>query len=210
MLLVEPQATLLRGLELLLTAHGFRVVGATRDAIETLELVDGHVAFDVAVVDAMPCGDGLRVLKLLRKQAPGLPVLAFGGRGAWPLQEILDTGVRGLVTTTGEADEFLEAIRAVAGGASYVDAALDMTEDADPSSRPGIALSDRERQILGLLAHGLTGSEVASRLFLSPATVRTHVQNAMRKLGARTRAHAVAMTAGGERAADPEAVHARM
>jgi DNA-binding NarL/FixJ family response regulator len=81
----------------------------------------------------------------------------------------------------------------VAAGRSYIDPDF---EAADEGSRPGIALSSRERQILGLLSQGLTGSEVAARLFLSPATVRTHIQNAMRKLGARTRVHAIALASG--------------
>ena len=65
---------------------------------------------------------------------------------------------------------------------------------AGAAQRPGREpLTERERQIMGLLAHGLTGREIAARLFLSPATVRTHVQNAMGKLGARTRAQAIAI-----------------
>jgi DNA-binding NarL/FixJ family response regulator len=61
-----------------------------------------------------------------------------------------------------------------------------------------VVLTERERQIFGLLAHGLTGREIAAQLFLSPATVRTHVQNAMHKLGARTRAQAMALAAAEE------------
>ena len=54
-------------------------------------------------------------------------------------------------------------------------------------------LSPREREILGLLSEGLTGQAIAGRLFLSPETVRTHIRNATRKLGAKTRVHAVAL-----------------
>ena len=57
----------------------------------------------------------------------------------------------------------------------------------------GRPLSDREREILTLLADGLTGAEIAERLYLSPETVRTHIRNAMSKLGASTRAHAIAI-----------------
>lgn len=54
-------------------------------------------------------------------------------------------------------------------------------------------LSAREREILGLLAHGLTGEQIAKRLYLSPETVRTHIRNARGKLDARTRSHAIAI-----------------
>ena len=60
----------------------------------------------------------------------------------------------------------------------------------EPSRRQ---LSPREREILGLLSEGLTGQAIAGRLFLSPETVRTHIRNATRKLGAKTRVHAVAL-----------------
>jgi PAS domain S-box-containing protein len=56
-----------------------------------------------------------------------------------------------------------------------------------------IPLTDREREVLGLVAGGLTGGEIAERLFLSPETIKSHVQNAMTRLGAHTRAHAVAI-----------------
>ena len=59
------------------------------------------------------------------------------------------------------------------------------------------ALTGREREVLGLVAGGLTGAEIAQRLVLSPETIKSHVHNAMAKLGARTRAHAVAIAMSG-------------
>lgn len=61
------------------------------------------------------------------------------------------------------------------------------------TAQRGRALSPREKEILILLARGLTGAQAAERLWLSPETVRTHVRNAMEKLGAKTRTHAVAL-----------------
>jgi DNA-binding CsgD family transcriptional regulator len=62
-----------------------------------------------------------------------------------------------------------------------------------PSTLEARVLTDREREVLALLATGMTGEQAAEELFLSPETVRTHVRNAMRKLGAKTRVHAVAL-----------------
>ena len=65
----------------------------------------------------------------------------------------------------------------------------------DPvAERPHVPLSNREREVVGLVAHGFTGKEVAERLGLSPATVRTHVENAMQRMGAANRAELVALS----------------
>jgi DNA-binding CsgD family transcriptional regulator len=66
-----------------------------------------------------------------------------------------------------------------------------LPDDSKPSERA--LLSKRERELLSLLAEGLSGEEAAARLFLSPETVRTHIRNAMRKLNAKTRVHALAL-----------------
>ena len=65
------------------------------------------------------------------------------------------------------------------------------------------ALSPREHEILGLLAEGLTGREIARRLYLSPETVRTHIRNATKRLGAKTRVQAVAIMLGHDASAHP-------
>jgi DNA-binding NarL/FixJ family response regulator len=120
-------------------------------------------------------------------------VLAYGDRRPWPLQELLNAGLRGFVLTTTDCATFIEAVEAVGRGLTWLDAEFSVAP-AGAAQRPGREpLTERERQIMGLLAHGLTGREIAARLFLSPATVRTHVQNAMGKLGARTRAQAIAI-----------------
>ncbi len=91
-------------------------------------------------------------------------------------------------------------VRAEAGAVAHVGpgrhlAILVPLRDTAPGTGAQLArpLSQRERQVLGLLALGRDGPQIAAQLVLSPATVRTHVNNAMRKLGARTRAHAIAL-----------------
>jgi DNA-binding CsgD family transcriptional regulator len=64
---------------------------------------------------------------------------------------------------------------------------------APAAPRTGPGLTPREREIVSYLAHGLTGEEIARRLFLSPETVRTHIRNAMERMGARTRPHLIAL-----------------
>jgi DNA-binding NarL/FixJ family response regulator len=192
-LLVEDHGAVRRGLELFLTAQGLRVTAAVDSSAAALECVEDDMP-DVAVVDLVLRKDsGLTCIELLRRRAPRVQILAYSGSTSWPLSELLDAGVRGFALKAGPPERLLEAVEAIACGRTYIDPDFDV---GDEQVRPGIALTDRERQVLGLLSQGLTGSEVATRLFLSPATVRTHIQNAMRKLGARTRVHAIALANG--------------
>jgi DNA-binding NarL/FixJ family response regulator len=189
-LLVEDHGAVRRGLELFLTAQGLRVTAAVDSPAAAIESLDDDIP-DVAVVDLLLRKEsGLTCIQLLRRRAPAVSVLAYSGATSWPLSELLDAGVRGFALKAGPPERLLDAIHEIAHGRTYIDPDFDL---GDAHARPGVALTDRERQVLGLLSQGLTGSEVAARLFLSPATVRTHIQNAMRKLGARTRVHAIAL-----------------
>lgn len=205
-MLVSRQAVVARGVELLLTAHGLQVVGVADNTIAAAEAVPATEPH-LVLVDLALGGEACDCVRLLAREAPWLPTLAFGPRGPWAVQEMLDAGLRGFTLTEHAPDEFVSVVRVVAEGGHHLDADFAIAERGDPDREQRRVLSDRERQILGLLACGFTGAEVAGRLFLSPATVRTHVQNAMRKLGARTRAQAIAISTGD--ATPPPAMLAR-
>lgn len=195
LLLVGDDGAGLRGIELLLIAHDLCVSTTANDVAGAVRTAEKGV-FRVALVDLAIADSALAVVHALREAAPRLPVLGFGGRHAWPIQELLDAGMRGFALTTSDTADFIAAVRTVASGASYLDPAFAIAPRGGSQRQGRMVLTDRERQILGLLAHGLNGREIAARLFLSPATVRTHVQNAMHKLGARTRAQAIAIATG--------------
>jgi DNA-binding NarL/FixJ family response regulator len=82
-------------------------------------------------------------------------------------------------------------LRIVAAGGVHLDSAV--ASLIAPSAARSRLLTNREREILGLLSTGMTGEQIAEKLFLSPETVRTHIRNAMRKLGAKTRVQAVVL-----------------
>ena len=192
--IVEDHVALRRGLELLLRDTDCRVVGTADDAETALSLVDRRRP-DVAVVDiTLPGRNGIELTRDLLAQNPGLGVLLYTGVDDQEiLSEALDCGARGFALKAGAPEELLGAIRAVAAGESYVDRRLrPLLLGRLTTERIGV-LSPREREVLDLLAQGLTGEEVATRLTLSPETVRTHVRNAMDKLEAHTRVHAVAI-----------------
>jgi DNA-binding NarL/FixJ family response regulator len=125
---------------------------------------------------------------------PSIGVLLFTAFGERQLlAHGLECGARGFVVKDATPDEVVRAVRIVGQGGAYVDPSL----SGDLLRGPGVGqlagLSNREREILSMLADGVANKEIAARLFLSPETVRTHVRNAMRKLEADTRTQAVAL-----------------
>ena len=105
----------------------------------------------------------------------------------------LDSGARGYALKDGSPRELVEALALVADGGSYVDPRLRPALLSRRSTERLPSLSNREREILDLLAQGLTGEQVAEKLVLSAETVKTHIRNAMSKLEAHTRVHAIAI-----------------
>ena len=192
--IVEDHLALRKGLELLLKGTEFSVIGTADDAEEGERLVD-ETDPDVAIVDiGLPGRSGLDLTKRLLAAKTDRGVLLYTGIGEQDvLVRALDSGARGFALKAGSPEELMAALRAVATGASYVDERLrSLLLARFTTERIGV-LSPREREVLDLLAQGLNGEEVAVRLVLSPETVRTHVRNAMEKLEANTRVHAVAI-----------------
>jgi DNA-binding NarL/FixJ family response regulator len=192
--IVEDHVALRRGLELLLRDTDCRVIGTADDAEAAASLVERRRP-DVAIVDInLPGQSGIELTRTLLGQNPDLGVLLYTGvDDQETLSAALDCGARGFALKAGAPEELLNAIRAVAAGETYVDQRLRPLLLARLTTERIGVLSPREREVLDLLAQGLTGESVAARLGLSPETVRTHVRNAMDKLEAHTRVHAVAI-----------------
>ena len=192
--IVEDHAALRRGLELLLDRHGYEVVAAAGEAAEAYEEIL-RVEPDVALIDiALPGENGVRLTRRLLTANGDLAVLLYTAmRDEELVHHALDSGARGIASKAGPTGELLEAIQTVAAGGAYLDARLRPPPANGSSSRARGLLSPREREVLDLLGHGLTGEDISQRLHLSPETVRTHVRNAMDKLGAHTRVHAITL-----------------
>jgi DNA-binding NarL/FixJ family response regulator len=192
--LVEDHAALRQGLELLLGQQGCDVVGTAGDRQEGLDMVRRHEP-DVTVVDiSLGTDSGIALTRdLLLEDAGRAIVLYTGHKDTDVLLDGLDSGARGYALKDGAPSELLEAIRCVAEGGTYVDPRLRPSLLSERATRRAASLSTREREIMQLLADGLTGEEVAERLFLSSETVKTHIRNAVSKLEARNRVHAIAI-----------------
>jgi len=175
-----------------LEAAGVRVAGRAQDGHEALAKI-GSLRPQIALLDLrMPGPGGIEIARQAARDNPETAVVLYTGYGDRALlTEALDAGVRGFVLKEAPLEDLVRAIRAVARGETYVDPVL---AGALAVGLAGSApeLTQREREVLRLLADGLSNEEIGKRLFISAETVRTHVRKAMDKLDADTRTEAVA------------------
>jgi DNA-binding NarL/FixJ family response regulator len=175
-----------------LTQSGIEVVGRARDGEEALEKLEQRKP-DAALVDIrMPKLGGIELARRASRLVPETSIVLYTGYGdRAQLTEALDAGVRGFVLKEAPMDDLIRALLAVARGGTYVDPVLAGTLASSMGSTSP-QLTQRERDVLRLLADGLSNEEIGKRLFISAETVRTHVRKAMDKLDADTRTQAVA------------------
>ena len=176
-----------------LSDYGMTVLGIAADGVEAVERIESAKPH-VAVVDVrMPLLSGIEVARRVAITTPDTAFLfytAYGDRSL--LAEALDVGVRGFVLKEAPVIELVRAVERVAAGESYVDPVLAGILVGIGLNQRIAALTEREREVLRLLADGRSNEEIGRQLFVSPQTVRTHVRKAMVKLEAETRTHAVA------------------
>ncbi|HEX6783011.1 MAG TPA: response regulator transcription factor [Solirubrobacterales bacterium] len=190
LVLVEQHEALRDGLAVLLERRGFEVRGCATTAARGEEVIaERHP--DVAVVGVdLPDERGTELVRRMSDHPPCPKFVIYTGLDDPSLLEAAyRSGARGLVAKPAGLPVLVEALREVWRGGRYFDRSF-VQENGNGESQQK-TLSARESEILGFLADGLTGEEIARRLVLSPETVRTHVRNATEKLGARTRTEAV-------------------
>lgn len=189
---VDDHEALRTGLRYVLEPHNIRIVGSTGSLEEAKVLVASHRP-DVVIVDVrLAEQDGVELIKdLARKRSR---VVAYSGYDDDRLlARTIDAGALGFVIKGGSTEDLIEGIRAVSQGRRWLPRPL-TEKEIDEAIRIKLPmLSRREREILELVSKGLTTDAVAEHLGLSAHTIRTHVKNAMRKLEATSRAHAVAI-----------------
>src|SRR3954464_1935964 len=194
-LLADDHATVRYGLKLLIDAEpDMIVVGEADEGDEairkTLESKPDVVVMDIS----MPGMNGLAATRTLKKAHPGIRVITLTRHtdDAY-LHELLRAGASGYVLKRSAPTELLHAIRGVVAGGQYLDSTLTSRVTAGFVARPGGArkpvagLTDREAQVLRLIAAGYGNKEIGAQLTLSAKTVDAHKTNAMRKLDLRGR-----------------------
>jgi len=191
-LIVDDHEVVREGLRLSLSrAPHIRVVGEAADGATAVAMAERRKP-DVVIMDVrMPGMDGLEATKILTQKVPDAAVLIFTaysersllGRG-------LESGAKGYILKEAPHQTIVRAIQKVADGDGYVDPAL---MPAFLTKERENMLTAREREILQLLADGMSNADVAAKLFISQETVKSHVRHILSKLEADTRTHAVAI-----------------
>jgi DNA-binding NarL/FixJ family response regulator len=189
-ILADDHATVRHGLKLLIDGESDMTVvaevGDGEAAVrKTLELKPDVVVMDIS----MPGMNGLAATRALKKARPDARIVTLTRHAddAY-LQELLRAGVSGYVLKRSAPTELLHAIRGVAAGGQYLDSTLTARVTAGfvtkqgGAKKPASNLTDREAEVLRLIASGYGNKEIAARLDLSVKTVEAHKANAMRKL----------------------------
>jgi DNA-binding NarL/FixJ family response regulator len=192
-LIVDDHEVVREGLRLSLSrAAHIRVVGEASDGRAAIDLAERRKP-NVVIMDVrMPGLDGLDATKELMAKEPNVAVLIFTAYSERSLlARGLESGAKGYILKEAPHETLVRAIEKVAGGDSFIDPAL-MPAFLSGKDREDM-LTAREREILQLLADGMSNADVAQRLFISQETVKSHVRHILAKLEADTRTHAVAI-----------------
>jgi len=199
--IIDDHAIVRQGLRAMIDREpDLRVVGEAPSATTAMAMLDrarpGVVLLDLKLTAGSEC-DGLSLSKTITQRYPDSRVLVLTSSvDEWLILESIKQGAKGFVLKDVDLTELIRAIRAVHRGQSAFDSrsAGVVVHWMHGSQRPGGTASDitpREREILALLARGLSNVAIGQRLYISAATVKFHVGNIMQKLGARRRAEAV-------------------
>ncbi|WP_020519742.1 response regulator transcription factor [Catelliglobosispora koreensis] len=203
-LLADDQALVRAGFKALLDAQpDITVVGEAGNGAEAVELAQ-QTRPDVVLMDIrMPKMDGLEATRQITSVLPDVKVIVLT---TFELDEYVFTALRdgaaGFLVKDTEPADLIKAVRVVAAGEALLSPGVtrrliaEYASRSRPLNRPVTqleSLTEREREIVGLVALGLSNEEIAARLVVSPLTAKTHVSRAMIKLGARDRAQLVVL-----------------
>jgi DNA-binding NarL/FixJ family response regulator len=193
--LADDQRVVREGLATLLgLLPGIDVLGTAADGEEAIALVQ-RLHPDVLLIDLrMPRCDGVEATRRLRDQAAETKVIVLTTYADdRSVLDALRAGARGFLTKDAGADEIEQAIEAVVRGEAAIDPAVQHHLVDAVAGAPELphGLTPREAEVLGLIAEGLSNAEIAARLVVSEATVKSHINHLFTKTGVRDRAQAV-------------------
>jgi two-component system, NarL family, response regulator NreC len=191
-LIAEDHKTVLRGLKMIINAEtDMEVIGEARNGREAIRLAQ-ELLPDIVIMDiSMPELNGFVASATLKRIAPGVKILTLTRHADKAyLKELLQAGISGYVLKQSEPDELLRAIRIIADGGKYLDPAVTGTvfdiyavkQNKQLGETQEEPLSDREAEVLRLIARGYSNNEIAAQFQTSVKTIETQKASALRKL----------------------------
>ncbi len=200
-LICDDQVIVSEGLQLILESDpDIKVVGIASDGAQAIEMLP-QVQPNLVLMDLkMPGMNGVQATYAINRDYPDIPVLVLTTFDAdeWVFDAIR-SGARGYLLKDTPRDRLLEAVKDTVAGKTHIDPSIAgklLSEVAKPGGSPhvdtqlDVGLSEREKEILRLIAHGLGNSDIAARLFLSEGTVRNYVSSIFGKLDVSDRTQA--------------------
>jgi two-component system NarL family response regulator len=194
--IADDHTVLRHGLRMILNeADDIMVVGEAANGEQAIALAQAHTP-DVVLMDVnMPGVDGVEAARRIRANQPKVHILMLTVSDKdRDLMGAIKAGARGYLLKSAESDQVLDAIRSVAAGEAILPPALTarvLDELASPTPTWSV-LTERELEVLDLIAQGMGNKEIASTLVISQNTVKTHVRHILEKLGLRSRSEAAA------------------
>lgn len=199
-LLVDDEPLIRSGLRAIINAEADLTVLGEADAGAAVTPLVRRLRPDVVLMDVrMPIVDGIEATRRLLSNVddpPRILVLTTFENDDYVF-DALRAGASGFLLKRARPDEVVRAIRLLASGDSLLfpaairELAMRHASAGTPAGLDAAGLTDREAEVLGLVAHGLTNAEIAAQFIVSPETVKTHVAHVLTKLGARDRTQAV-------------------
>ena len=190
-IICDDQEVVCQGLKAILsTSENLNVVGIANNGVEALELIEAN-PIDMILMDLkMPIMNGIHATKAIKEKFPNVKVLVLTtyDADAW-LFDAIRNGADGYLLKDTSREALVQAIEDIVGGNTPVDSKVagklfhQLSKQALPGdSTLGQNLSDREKEILKLITHGMANAEIAKTLFLSEGTVRNYVSSILEKL----------------------------
>jgi NarL family two-component system response regulator LiaR len=196
-MLVDDHAMVRRGLATFLKVFDDLQLAGEAESGEAAIQLCAEVLPDVVLMDmVMPGSDGVSATRAIRQQFSQVEVIALTSFKEGDLiKNALEAGAIGYLLKDVSADELARAIRAAHAGRATLspDVAQVIVHTAGQSPKPGLDLTEREREVLALMVEGLNNTQIAEKLTVSPSTIKSHVSSVLTKLGVSSRTEAVTL-----------------
>ena len=196
-MLVDDHTMVRRGLATFLKVFDdLQLAGEAESGAAAIQLC-GELLPDVVLMDmAMTDMDGATATRIIRQQYPQVQVIVLTSfKEGELIKNALEAGAIGYLLKDVSADDLVRAIRAAHAGRATLspEAAQALVETTNQPRGPGLDLTERELEVLALMVEGLSNTQIAGRLSVSPSTIKSHVSNILSKLGVASRTEAVTL-----------------